>query len=219
MSIRSNTMRMGLVALAAAALAALLVVLLFPGTGTTAATQSPSSIVNLVSAYDMSGEVSTSSSDGIRIFNRNVIPPSNANTLWISFSGTGDSHDGNATRLGCRVDGHGCPNDDNSWTEVQKFNFQPLLDANELNDCEGDGGGGCGDWHDNNINLTWCQSILPGSGHKNVQVWLSADEDGEGTVYVEKATFTVNAGFTPHGCQEFDMNSVAGVGSSPAHGG
>jgi hypothetical protein len=159
------------------------------------------------------------------IFNRNVVPPSNANTLFVTFSGTGDSHGGATTRLGCRVDGHGCPNDDKFWTDVQKFSFeceeQEIPASQQLACTEGDGFGGPGDWHDNNINLQWCQSIKPGSGHKNVQVWLSADEGTgagiESRVYVEDVTFLVDAQFTPHGCQEFDMNSIAGVGASAEH--
>ena len=182
MSIRSNTLKMGFVALLAAALAAILMVLLFPSQAITAPAQSPGSLVRLVSAYDMDGEASTSSETGVLLLNRNVVPPSNANTLFVTFSGTGDSHDGATTRLGCRVDGHGCPNDDKFWTDVQKFAFECEVfegpfdgpSAEQLECTEGDGGGGPGDWHDNNINLQWCQSIKPGSGHKNVQVWLSA---------------------------------------------
>src|SRR5688500_13021475 len=124
MSIRSNTVRTALIALLAAAAAAALMVLLFPSSATTAPAQSSGGIVRLVSAYDMDGEVSTDTESGIPIFNRTVVPPSTANTLFITFSGTGDSHDGAATRLGCRVDGHGCPNDDKLWTKVQKFEFE-----------------------------------------------------------------------------------------------
>jgi hypothetical protein len=218
MTIRSNTARTALVALLAAGLATLLIVLLFPSQATTAPAQSPGSIVRLVSAYDMDGEVSTDDEAGIMIFNRNVVPPSNANTLYVTFSGTGDSHGGSTTRLGCRVDGHGCPNDDKFWTDVQKFSFDCEefdLTAQQLACTEGDGGGGPGDWHDNNINLQWCQTIKPGSRHKNVQVWLSADPgEGEGIndfVFVEDVTFYVDAQSTPHGCQEFDMNSVGGT--------
>lgn len=219
MSIRSNTARTALVALLAAGVATLLVLLLFPSQATTAPTQAPGSLVRLVSAYDMSGEVSTDDETGVMIFNRNVVPPSNANTLYMTFSGTGDSHDGSVTRLGCRVDGHGCPNDDKFWTDVQKFAFEcetfegPF--AEQLECTDGDGGGGPGDWHDNNINLQWCQSIAPGSRHKNVQVWLSAEPgEGEGDndfVFVEDVTFYVDAAFTPHGCSEFDMGGGGGI--------
>jgi hypothetical protein len=223
MSIRSNTARTALVALLAAGLATLLVLLLFPSQATTAPAQSPGSLVRLVSAYDMDGEASTSSDSGIILLNRNVVPPSNANTLYITFSGTGDSHEGNTTRLGCRVDGHGCPNDDNLWTRVQKFAFECFefdqVGTQQLDCTEGDGGGGPGDWHDNNINLQWCQSIQPGSGHKNVQVWLSAEDDDEGTVYVENATFYIDAQFTPHGCQEFAMGGSGGGSAGAGHGG
>jgi hypothetical protein len=193
MTIRSDTLRMGVVAALAAALAAVLAVLLFPGKATTAALQSPAPIVPLAANWDFDGESSTNLTEpGIVLYDRNIITPAAANVLFITFSGTGDQHDSSQTLMHCSVDGVACSADE----------FVVLQYYEDF------------DFHDNNINYTWCARIPPGQTHRNVKLRLASSEGGD--VYVEQMHFYVNATFMPHGCEEIATGSPDALGG---HGG
>lgn len=177
-----------MVALLAAGVAALLVVLLFPGKGETAALQAPSAIVPLAADWDFDDESSTNDGPpGIILYDKNVWTPAGANTLFITFSGTGDQHNDAQTLMHCSVDGVGCSGDE--WVVLQLFDDF--------------------DFHDNNINYTWCKAIAPGAKHRNVELRLASGND-DGTVYVEQMHFYVNAAYLPHGCSEIEAGGGGG---------
>jgi hypothetical protein len=190
---------MGVVALIAAGLAALLVVLLFPGKAETAALQAPSPLTPLAADWDFDGESSTETlpdDGGEVLYQRSVSTPAGANVLFITFSGTGDQHDSAQTLMKCWVDNHPCSGDE--WVVLQLFDDF--------------------DFHDNNINYTWCKSIIPGA--KNRTVRLNLASSNEGTVYVEQMHFYVTAAAMPHNCREIQAGGDSGepVGEG-AHGG
>lgn len=197
MSVRSNTFRVGVVALLAAGLAALLVVLLFPGNATTAALQSPSPIVPLAADWDFDGESSTSEPEpGVILYDRNVFTPAGANVLFITFSATGDQHDDAQTLMHCAVDGVNCTTDE----------FVVLQFYEDF------------DFHDNNIGHTWCARIAPAARTRNVELRL-ASGNGEGTVFVEQMHFYVNAAFMPtaNACRHIETGGSEAVGAG-GHG-
>lgn len=186
MTIRSMTVRMGVAALLAAGVAALLVVLLFPGKGTSAA-PGPGPLVPLASNWDFNGESWTDEeTPGIALYDKVVYTPANVNTMYVTFSGTGDQHDDADTLMYCSVDGVGCSGDE--WVNLQQY--------------------GDNDYHDNNINYTWCAPITPAQKGRHVQIRMASGNSGD--VYVEKMNFYVSASYTPHGCQEIE----AGDGDS-----
>ena len=199
MAIRSNGLKIGLTALLAAGLAVALMLLVFPGRGTTAA-PAAGPLVRLAADYDFSGEQSTTAepgsggSGGEVIYDKIVYPPASANTLYVIFSGQGDQHDFSNTMMTCLVDTVQCGG--GKWTTLQNF------DDN--------------DYHDNGIHYTWCKAITPGKSFRHVEVKL-ASSDGE-DVYVENMTYYVDAAFTPHGCTDIGGTPEAGP-SKPSHGG
>jgi hypothetical protein len=198
LSIRSNTVRTALIALLTAGVAALLVVLLFPTKGETAALQSPSPLVPLAADWDFDGESSTETlpgDGGEVLYERSVSTPAGANTLFITFSGTGDQHDDAQTLMTCWVDNHPCNSDE--WVVLQYYEDQ--------------------DYHDNNINYTWCKSILPGARTRNVRLNLASSNGG--TVYVEQMHFYVTAGTLPHPCREIQAGGDGGDEALGGHGG
>jgi hypothetical protein len=226
MAISSTTIKAAVIALLAAAVAVGAMLLLFPPKATTAApTGGP--VTRLASFYDWSGEVSTSTSTdngGLKIFDTNVFPPSNANALYITFSATGDTHNGSALSLQCLVNDHSCPtggDGSDDWTKVQRFFFEcPTIEGGvgtqQLECYEGDGGGGPGDWHDNNIHQTWCKSIKPGGNHSNVKLNMASDS-AENSVYMENMTVVIDAAWSPHGCSFFDMGGAGGDAAGHGH--
>lgn len=184
MSIRSNTVRMGVVALLAAGLAAVLVVLLFPGKAETAALQTPSPIIPLASDWDFDGESSTDLTEpGIILYDKNVFTPAGANVLFITFSGTGDQHDSSQTLMHCTVDGVDCSGDE--FVVVQLFDDF--------------------DFHDNSIDYTWCAHIDGVAKHRNVELRLASS--GGGDVFVEQMHFFVKASRMPHACEEIEAGA------------
>lgn len=198
MTIRSNTVRTGAVALLAAGVAALLVILLFPGKGETAALQSSSPLVPLAADWDFDGESSTTTepgSGGEVLYNRTVFTPAGANTLFVTFSGTGDQHDGSQTLMKCWVDNNPCSGDE--WVVLQLYDSF--------------------DFHDNNINYTWCEAITPGAKHRNVRLNLASS--GGSDVYVEQMHFYVSAAYLPHNCTEIEAGDGGGEAGIGAHGG
>lgn len=94
-----------------------------------------------------------------------VTTAADTNVILVTVSATGDSHNGAQTDLGCKVDGALCetilevvPATPTGWVAVQRY-FDP--DTTLTAGFAGDGGGGPADWHDNNINQTWCVAIEP----------------------------------------------------------
>jgi hypothetical protein len=97
--------------------------------------------------------------DGIAVFRKTVFVPAGVNTLYVTISTTGDSHDGAAIWMACRVNGVPCNpgfggagGTPAGWIALQKHKnwigiAGPLF---------GDGGGGGGDVHDNSLYYTWC---------------------------------------------------------------
>lgn len=192
MSIRSNTVRMGVAALLAAGLAALLVVLLFPGNAETAALQTPSPIIPLASDWDFDGETATDLGEpGITLYDRNVFTPAGANILFVTFSGTGDQHDFAQTLMHCTVDGVDCSGDE--FVVVQYFD--------DL------------DFHDNSIQYTWCAHLDGVAKHRNVRLRLASSNGGD--VFVEQMHFFVSTSRMAHACQEIE----AGAGDEAAAAG
>lgn len=198
MSIRSNTVRMGVAALLAAGLAALLVLLLFPGKGTTAALQTASPIVPLAADWDFNDESSTSDTEpGVILYDRNVFTPAGANVLFITFSATGDQHSDARTLMQCSVDGVDCSS--HEFVVLQYYADN--------------------DFHDNNVNHTWCARITPGAKNRNVELRLASSNGG--TVYVEQMHFFVNAAFMPStsACRHIETGGGGDVVGAGGHGG
>jgi hypothetical protein len=167
MTLRSNTVRMGIVAILAAGLAALVVVLLFPGQGTSAA-PAPSPLVPLAADWDFDDESWTNQQDpGIMLYDKVVYTPAGANTLYVTFSGTGDQHDDAQTLMYCSVDGVGCSGDE--WVVLQLYDDF--------------------DFHDNAITYTWCKAITPAAKGRHVNLQMASSNGG---TYVEQMHFYVS---------------------------
>lgn len=137
--------------------------------------------------------------DGTTVFKKTVFVPFGMNTLYVTISTTGDTHDGAALWLSCRVDGVPCNpgfggagGTPAGWVNVQKHKNYPL-------GLSGDGGGGAGDMHDNSIYYTWC--TRRGAGPATVEVKLASSgpdfETGTGFpppfVFFEAAHFYIDA--------------------------
>jgi hypothetical protein len=149
--------------------------------------------VPLAADWDFDGESSTETlpGDGGEIlYHRIVTVPPGANTMFITFSGTGDQHNSAQTLMKCWVDNVSCSGDE--WVVLQYYEDQ--------------------DYHDNNINYTWCKAITPGA--KNRQVRLNLASSNEGTVYVEQMHFYVSAAFMSHGCRHIEAGAGGGATGS-----
>jgi len=118
-------------------------------------------------------------SGGLIIYNKNFFVADDINTLYVTISATGDDHNGARLQLACKVDGNACnpgPNPvggaPNGWFTALRMKDYNLnyLGAPFF----GDGGGGAGDLHDNNITYTWCMPFEAKPGSHNVQVKLAS---------------------------------------------
>jgi hypothetical protein len=108
---------------------------------------------------------------GKLIFNETVFKPGGRNVLIITFSGTGDVHKQAVTYLTCLVDSVVCDPRGDGWTRVQRFQ------VTERN----------GDFHDNNINQTWCKLVSTTAGIHNVKLRLAVDSGSTGQqAFVER---------------------------------
>ena len=138
--------------------------------------------------------------DGVNLFTKTVFVPPNVNTLYVTISATGDTHNGAAIWLSCRVDGVFCnPGTGGAgqappgWIALQKHLNYGLGFA-------GDGGGGDGDAHDNSLYYTWCMPVKE-SGPKQIAIKMassgidneSPDQRTRPTVFIEAAHFYVDA--------------------------
>jgi hypothetical protein len=141
--------------------------------------------------------------DGVPVFQKTIFVPAGTNVLYVTVSTTGDTHDGAALWLSCRVNGAACNpgfggagGTPGGWVNLNKHkNWIGLTGV--LN---GDGGGGGGDAHDNSIHYTWCTKFAGGAPAR-VEVRLassgSTDETsgfaGPPNVFFEAAHFFIDA--------------------------
>ncbi len=141
---------------------------------------------------------------GLIIYNRNFFTAADINTLYVTISATGDAHNGARLMLACQVDDVACNAGANpvggspaGWfTAVRLKNYN----NNGLSPTfSGDGGGGAGDLHDNNITYTWCTPFNATPGSHNVKVRLASapgpgdpPSPGGDTVFLEAVHFYVD---------------------------
>jgi hypothetical protein len=119
--------------------------------------------------------------DGTTVFRKSVFVPFGVNTIYVTISTTGDTHDGAALYLSCRVDGAPCnPGSGGAggappgWINLQKHKNYAL-------GLFGDGGGGAGDMHDNSIHYTWCMKRESGPATVELKLASSGPDFETGT--------------------------------------
>lgn len=141
--------------------------------------------------------------DGTAVFQKTVFVPSGVNTLYVTFSATGDTHDGAALWLSCRVNGAFCnPGSGGAagappgWIALQKHKNWVGISGFLV----GDGGGGGGDVHDNGIYYTWCVKTSTTGGPSRFELRLAtsgSDPETGGvappTVFFEAAHVYIDA--------------------------
>jgi hypothetical protein len=120
----------------------------------------------------------TPGSGGLIIYNHSVVVPDDANVLFVTIHATGDSHGGQRLMLSCLVDDVACdpnaafvPLAPAGWVTMQRYHNYNLNYAPGATPFFGDGAGGAGDLHDNNINYSWCTPITEKEDTKDV-TWL-----------------------------------------------
>jgi len=137
--------------------------------------------------------------DGTTVFKKSLFVPLGMNTLYVTISTTGDTHQGAALWLSCRVDGVPCnPGFGGAgatppgWINVQKHKNYAL-------GLFGDGGGGAGDMHDNSIYYTWCVRRTGGPATVEIKMASSGPDSETGDdstppfVFFEAAHFYIDA--------------------------
>lgn len=153
---------------------------------------------------------------GVACYQKTVFVPFFANTLYVTLSTTGDTHDGAASCFTCLLDGAFC----NAGAlgaascapgfpqPVGWINLLKLPETDGANNCN-DGGGGTADCHDNSIHYTWCTRVKPGV--HTVQIRMATAQPGS-TVFMETAHFYVDAsrqGRKQNACEEAPIITVA----------
>jgi hypothetical protein len=149
------------------------------------------------------GEVNTDSGPpGVRFYEKTVFVPSSINTLYITLSATGDGHGGNAHQFLCQVDAAPCNAGSTfsatqaNWIALQRHN--PAI--NVFANFDGQffiGTLPADDFHDNNINYTWCAQVTPGTSH-TVKLWMATDEfNGSQDVFLEGAHVFIDGNTPP----------------------
>lgn len=148
--------------------------------------------------------------DGVVIYTKTLFVPPGLDTLFVTVSTTGDTHQGSALLLSCRLDGAFCnPGPTGAaavppgWISLQKhFNYDTTYTA-APNDplaggapSSGDGGGGLGDMHDNSIYYTWCTEVPRAGGTHTVDIRLATSSAGN-IVFIENAHFYIDAARLP----------------------
>ena len=124
-------------------------------------------------------EISTTAAiPGIIIYSKTVTVPLDANTLFLTIATTGDCHDAAVAEFGAFLNGSPF----NLGTTSCKWHsgMDQLAKPH------------CGDFHDNNINYTWCAPVQPGKKYL-VELRLASDNGGE--VFIEGAHFYIDATF------------------------
>lgn len=128
--------------------------------------------------------------DGALFYRKRVLVPSISNVLYVSIYTTGDTHNGAALWLSCRVNKAFCrpgtvvavDEAPSGWINVKKLpqDVQTPLGQNNCND----GGGGSADCHDNAVAYQWC---VPVRGDRIVTVDLKMATNKPGSnVFIEK---------------------------------
>jgi hypothetical protein len=192
--------------------------LVFTATALPSGAQTNGALIRLAGDFQNSTsmgdpEISTSATPaaagggGTVIYTRTLRLPTK--TVFINFSGTGDSHDGAGLLMTALITdafdntvvcepfsgqfGGGGDAGPNGWTTLQKM---PAYDATQLN-CN-DGGGGPADCHDNNLFFSCCAQIQadPQGFAHTVDIKL-ASSDG-GTVFYERASINIDAAVDPN---------------------
>ena len=140
---------------------------------------------------------------GDLIYNKTLTLPTSAQTVFVTISTTGDTHDGDAAWFTASVNQVVCnPGDSGAgfaptgWIPLQKhFSYEKVTyrsnGAGGL--AGGDGGGGAGDMHDNGIYYTWCciRGVKPG-GTNTVQIKLATSKANE-PVFIERSHFYIDS--------------------------
>jgi hypothetical protein len=144
---------------------------------------------------------------GVLVYSKTLTFGSDTNTVYVTMSAVGDTHNGNAEWLNCTVDGNPCnpgfggaAGAPAGWIAVSKhFNYDATCNGGL--GCgftgSGDGGGGNGDMHDNSIYYTWCSPIAPGV--HTIQINMAAAPSngasfltGDNHVFFEAAHFYID---------------------------
>ncbi len=115
--------------------------------------------------------------DGIPVFQKTLFVPAGVNTLYVTISTTGDTHDGAALWLSCRVNGAFCnpgfggaAGAPPGWIALQKHKNWVGISGF----LSGDGGGGGGDVHDNSMYYTWCVKTPTAGGPARFELRLAS---------------------------------------------
>ncbi len=125
------------------------------------------------------------------IYSKTFPLPRNQNTIFVTLSSTGDTHGGAASWFAALVNGVSCNRGDEGagfappgWVPLQKHR-----DSGP----GGDGGGGPGDLHDNDITYIWCcrDGVKPGAPNR-VQIKMASSIDGE-FVFVERSHYYIDS--------------------------
>lgn len=128
--------------------------------------------------------------DGALFYRKRVLVPGFSNVLYVSVYATGDTHNGAALWLSCRVNSAFCrpgtavavDEAPSGWIAMKKLpqDVQAPLGHNNCND----GGGGSADCHDNAIAYQWC---VPTRGNRVVTIDLKMATNKPGrNVFIEK---------------------------------
>jgi len=145
-----------------------------------------SEFVTATTAVAGSGTTTPGTPDGALFYRKRVKVAPSSNILYVSLYVTGDTHNGAALWLSCRVNLLFCrpstvPAVDGApsgWITLLKL---PTSSGNT--NCN-NGGGGPADCHDNSIAYQWCVPVRGGSG---VQVDLKLATSASGSnVFIEK---------------------------------
>lgn len=134
--------------------------------------------------------VTEGTTGGTACFTKSVFVPRRTNVLRVTWSTTGDTHNGNALWITCIITdartntrrycidgpsgrpGGGAAGTPRGWISAQKL---PVAAAGSTN-CD-DGGGGAADCHDNSIHYTWCTQI-PRTGVYTIELRIASSLTG-----------------------------------------
>lgn len=137
---------------------------------------------SMTADYDFTGECVTDlgvdefdadegTTGGVACFTKSVFVPRSSNVLRVTWSATGDTHNGNSLWITCIITdartntrrycidgpsgaGGGAAGTPRGWISAQKL---PVAAGGATN-CN-DGGGGAADCHDNSVHYTWCTDV------------------------------------------------------------
>jgi hypothetical protein len=141
---------------------------------------------------------------GTTFYEKTVFVPRSANTLYITVSATGDTHEGDVTQLRCEVDGNPCnsgfvPGDDQGWIRLQRHGgFRHLEPCCQyFVSAE--------DFHDNNVTYSWCATVTPGTR----VVTLKMGTENFNDVFLEGIHVFIDANAMPSGvrCTEAPLTA------------